>query len=117
MINAMSTLSLKASQSIFEIVGNYETEKVWNRTTERDGKPFWVLSDSNPHNVYHYLPAPNFAELVRILKKLQDTTKNNEVWKVAWVKMISTNLVEAYISGKTEPEGMAAAEVYLMNLL
>lgn len=129
----MSTLSLEASKKVFEIVGEYETEKKYAVSKEDDffvhavspRKPFYdprlCWSDAhgdalnNPED-FNFVPRPNFAELIRVLPKMQKTTGNNEEWASAWCRINATAMVLAYMQAPTEQEGLRAVEKILMEI-
>lgn len=94
----MTTLSLEASKKVFEIVGEYETEEF----TEEVREP-WVVC----------IPRPNFAELIRVLPKIAKV----KGWADYECPLFFQDIGALYMSGKTEQEGMAAVEKYLMELL
>lgn len=137
-----TTLSLEASKKVFEIVGEYETEKVWLKAP--DGK--WgcdepielsVISHDMIEDGYDFTPTPNFAELIRVLVRFNgkldsfvDVATCAQCGKAQsalemcehgpdWEEMIARihYIANLYIESPTEPEGMAAVENYLMKLL
>lgn len=112
----MSTpLSIECSRLIYELVEDYETEKIWIREGEEGS--LWRLGftweDHDNRMVSQYIswkvfPAPTFSELLRVLPMIKIQGD--------WWKDIK-NMVEIYITSVSEPEGMKAAEEYLMKLL
>lgn len=144
----MTTLSLEASKKVYEIVGEYETEKCWVQGSvefDCDGSPEitlgeeWSLYEGRPgkfdlstSDIGYGIPTPewsrilderlktlkvfptyNFAELVRVLPKIAKA----KGWADYECPLFFQDIGALYMSGKTEPEGMAAVETYLMELL
>lgn len=113
----MTTLSLEASKKVFEIVGEYETEKCWEGLLIDVGDKFrWRVNKRNKNGNPAKYPAPNFSEVVRVLPKMQKATGNNEEWASAWCRINATAMVIAYMQAPTEQEGLRAVENILMEI-
>lgn len=108
-----SRASLELSKKIFELVGEYDTERFWIRRLTTGE---WVLQN-NQHLDDNCVPAPTFAEIVRVLPKIGEKKKITRETASYSSRFYSENLVYLYMSEKTEPEGMKAVEDYLMKLL
>lgn len=126
----MTTLSLEASKKLFEIVGEYETDVIWIKTKLDDGYDGqFHLAPSMSLAVYKsaeskkkfsaknrlvWFPAPNFAELIRVLPKIGE----KKGWGTSDIHGHASEMTIKYISWfQTEPEGIAKVEAYLMKLL
>lgn len=125
----MSTrLSLEASKKIFELVGEYETEKCYLIPPEgcfgaTEPIEWGILGDDLIERGYSGVPAPSFSELVRVMPKIGVKKQ----WGIMPERSFyearispshhSMMMVEMYMSSPTEPEGMAAVERYLMEIL
>ena len=138
----MTTLSLDTSKKIYELIGEYETEKIWVTWADPDGiehgPDIWLVSDlvGLKEGEYDCSPAYGFSELIRILPKiaLKDPAKwmNRNVCRAHGKENHcnhSDNLADAItllIEGFaviysdhqfSEPEGMAKVEDYLKKIL
>lgn len=133
----MTQASLELSRKIYELVGEYETELRWTKTGYA-GDDYRLRK---PHNGIcaprHKFPAPNFAELIRILPKIGEKKDSFEAVAVCeecgeaqsssktcehepeWENMIARAhyIVNLYMSAHSEPEGMQEVEKYLLPLL
>ena len=114
----MTHLSLEASKKVYELVGEYETEKHWSRSTKGKVMP-WRFGYFSKTMGTEIIPAPTFAELIRVLPKIGE----KKGWPVSGArlagKMVNklVRMTAIYVGALTEPEGMAAVEEYLMKLL
>lgn len=121
----MTTLSLEASKKVFEIVGEYETERDWELSFDKRSWFLTIPEEYLPEDTMQLaycrtrVPAPNFAELVRVLPKIGEKKKWNAGWGRSGTCLIDVlyNVSIIYMNAPTEPEGMAAVETYLMKLL
>lgn len=109
----MTTLSLEASKKIFELIGEYETEKIFHSIyIDR----FIVIVRAGTLSRGD-IPIPTFSELIRVLERfwekkrwIVDETDNDLCLDIARMAIL-------YADAPTEPEGMKAVEDYLMKLL
>ena len=114
----MTTLSLEASKKLYELIGEYETELHWAVAKPNEMSCFEPLDISGWENEYlekwqAFIPAPNFAELIRVLPKVGE----KKGWSPYDEPLDIKHLVSRYIFAPTEPEGMHQVEEYLMKLL
>ena len=81
-------------------------------------RDIWKIQKSR-HLFGSDIPAPNFAELIRILPKIG----KKKGWGMSqWkhpndVTQICNSASLRFMNAPTEPEGMAAVEGYLMKLI
>jgi hypothetical protein len=110
----MTTLSLEASKKVYEIVGEYETEKL--RTNDTGYIHEELPSCRIGIDCY---PAPNFPEMIRVLPKIGEKMCWNSGFGRTGTCLIDVlyNMSIIYMNAPTEPEGMQAVEEYLLNLL
>lgn len=118
----MNTLSLEASKKVYEIVGEYETEKCWltHDDVSRLELSSCIINYLGDLGGVVWSPAPNFAELIRVLPNIGE--------KKGWPEThfckgeisacsVTEDIACTYMLASTEPEGMKAVEDYLMKLL
>lgn len=107
----MTPLNLDLSRKIYELVGEYETDKYW--VDYDDTGPH--LSETGLIPKYPYqtcFPAPTFSELIRILPRIGE--------KLDWrshLEMHSQKLLEKFMLATTDQKGMEAVEAYLEKLI
>lgn len=117
----MPTINLETSRKIFELVGEYETEKSWHW---RDGDltDSWVddwedLSNELELHI-EQLPAPDFGELIRVLPKIEEEKKD---WGLKALKPNAYEygrvLLGLYMHADSPEAGMIACDEYLAKLL
>lgn len=113
----MTTLSLETSKKIYELIGEYETEKVWVTWADTDGiehgPNIWLVFDlvGLKEGEYDCSPAYGFSELIRILPKIKDKKFPGSL---GW---LAADLAIAYMDSTTEKDGMAEVEDYLKKIL
>lgn len=117
----MSTrLSFEASKKIFELIGDYNTETRWVNVdgdflNDGSGEKEWsLLRDFLPSSNSLSFPTPSFSELVRVLPKIGE---KKDWWPHNDTDVLAGHLARIYANAPTEPEGMAAVERYLMEIL
>jgi len=108
-----STLSLKTSQKLYELLGECETEKCWHNEKLKHGA-FTVGMDDL---VY---PAPSFQELIRLLPRIGEKKE----WPlflpdygVPSINGYGMVLLGLYMHAQNESEAMEAVDEYLAKLL
>lgn len=141
----MSTpLSLEASKAIYDLVGDYPTEK---------SLPICDEPGCNRPNCEHgeyFIPRPTFSELIRILPKIGEKIAKGKLFcydcgeevgppdmigsfiqigtgkctcsrqfenNFTWDWIHAQSLTTIYMSAPTEPEGMRQVGEYLIKLL
>lgn len=119
----MTTLSLPTSRKIFELIGEYETEKVWsipNPGRAANGTERKALEESTIEvysrktkwgSKFDSIPTPTFAELIRVLPKIAE--------KKEWFgcQLETERLTRLYQNAPTEPDAMLQVNKYLDKLL
>lgn len=120
----MTTLSLETSKKIYELVGEYETEKSWTKHFRiNDALCTAVHIPEGRFNLlkagYEVTPAPTFSELIRILPKIGEKKgyKMDVFSSGLNTFKLASDLTDMYMDAPTEEEGMEAVEEYLKKLL
>lgn len=138
----MTTLSLEASKKVFDLIGEYGTENYWGKWCLHsrfcDREPIELHkegemkldsvgdADSFSHGKDD-IPAPTFAELIRVLPRISDTKKwtshNGKIQGINRIKVkggvseMIAHMTMIYMYAPSEPQGMKEVEKYLMELL
>jgi hypothetical protein len=115
-----STLSLKTSQKLYELLGECETEKLWARWTDPDGKDSgWYVDWAEnvrmmKEGEYDWYPAFSFSELIRLLPRITDTFN---IWTEYTLPTISKELLDLYMLAPSEKAGMELVDERLAKHL
>ncbi|HNA25187.1 MAG TPA: hypothetical protein PLI01_00500 [Nitrospira sp.] len=108
----MTILSLETSKKVYELCGEYDTERVF--AYDFDGR-YTVMFREELEICLGDVPAPNFAELIRLLRKIGEK-KGWKQGEFSDAVGVAFSLLMLYMNAPTEPEGMRAVEEYLMKL-
>jgi len=114
----LSTLSLETSKKIYDAIGAYETDKCYIMPpSEKSGSALpvgWgVLGQDLEEYGYAGIPAPNFAELIRVFLKISMA----KVWPESQNRLVFQDVVTLYASGPAGEDGMQRVDAYLNTLI
>lgn len=126
----LSVLPLETSRLIYELVGEYECERYWvvyRSAVSSSPRLIWAKPrngrQSDSKNYLVRIPAPNFAETIRVLPRLCKVKRKEEEKVKGWISNawlehhIANDALDLYMNAPSEPKGMAAVNSYLLKLL
>lgn len=109
----MTHLPLETSRLIYELVGEYPTEHHYNHENKVCDCALKLEG----------IPAPNFAEVIRVLPRLCKVKRKEEEKVKGWISNawlehhIANDALDLYMNAPSEPKGMAAVNSFLLKLL
>lgn len=103
-----STLSLSCSKRLYTLLDEYDTEQRWIKPYHAKPESDWHITDRSDVEGFG-VPAPSFAELVRVLPVIAEL-KGFSTYN--WVIEIQ-NIVYMYMRAQSDKEGMKQVSDYL----
>lgn len=116
----LSVLPLETSRLIYELVGEYECERYWvvyRSAVTGSPRLIWAKPrngrQSDSKNYLVRIPAPNFAETIRVLPRIGE----KKGWSDLDQGIYRDDIAMLYAEAPIEPEGMDDVNSYLLKLL
>lgn len=117
----MCTLSLECSKKLYALLGEYETEQRWSVKIAclRGVLPeAYLIPRGSVMTADKYsIPAPNFAETIRLLPKIGEKKGWGTLHIHGHTSTIANDVMMDYMLAPTPEEGMERLSEYLMKLL